>query len=75
MNRHAFPVLTKPLPQTEGGVLALVTDLRGRMGYGGPPAAAAARVQDAIDIWSKAADHLGHAISAPSRHLVPETAQ
>jgi len=71
MTRLTYPIVIEPLPSEEGaGFLALVPDLPGCMSDGASPEEAVANVQDAIDTWIEAANDLGHAIPAPSRHLL-----
>jgi predicted RNase H-like HicB family nuclease len=71
-----YPIVIQPLPSDEGGgFLALVPDLPGCMSDGASPEEAAVNVQDAIITWIEAAIDLGHAIPAPSRHLVLEAAR
>ncbi len=62
------------LPEDSGGFLALAPDLPGCMSDGASPEEAVADVQDAIATWIEAANDVGHAIPAPSRHLVLEPA-
>jgi len=45
------------------------------MSDGASPEEAVANVQDAIETWIEAAHDLGHAVPAPSRHLVTEAVQ
>ena len=74
--RLTYPIVIEPLPSEEGGgFLALVPDLPGCMSDGASPEEAVANVQDAINTWIEAANDLGHAIPAPSRHLILEPAQ
>jgi antitoxin HicB len=75
MTRLTYPVVIEPLPPDEGGgFLALVPDLPGCMSDGASPEEAVANVQDAIDTWIEAANDVGHAVPAPSQHLVLEAA-
>ncbi len=61
-------------PDNGGGYLAMVPELPGGMSDSATAEAAVANVQDAIDTWIEAANDVGHAIPAPSRHLVLEAA-
>lgn len=73
--RLTYPVAIEPFPPEDGGgFLALAPDLPGCLSDGASPGQAVANVQDAIDTWIEAANDLGHAISAPSRHLVRDAA-
>jgi antitoxin HicB len=75
MTRLTYPVEIEPLlPEDGGGFLALVPDLPGCMSDGASPEEAVANVQDAIATWIEAANNVGYAIPAPSRHLVLEAA-
>jgi antitoxin HicB len=68
--RLVYPVVVEPLSIPDGGgYLALVPDLPGCMSDGESPDQAVANVQDAIDCWIEAANDMGHATPAPSRHL------
>ena len=76
MTSFTHSVVIEPLPPDEGsGFLALVPDLPGCMSDGESPEEAVANVQDAIDTWIEAANDLGHAVPAPSLHLVLDAAQ
>jgi antitoxin HicB len=76
MTGLTYPIVIEPLPPEEGGgFLALVPDLPGCMSDGASPEEAVANVEDAIDTWIEAANDLGHAVPAPSRHLVLVAAQ
>jgi antitoxin HicB len=76
MSRLTYPIVIELLPPEEGGgFLALVPDLPGCMSDGASPEEAVTNVQDAIETWIEAANDMGHAVPAPSRHLVPEKAQ
>ena len=76
MGALKYPIVIEPLPDPEGGgFLALVPDLPGCMSDGEAPEEAVVNVQDAISIWIEAANDLGHAVPAPSWHLVPDAAQ
>jgi predicted RNase H-like HicB family nuclease len=71
MTQLTYPIVIELLPQEEGGgFLAKVPDLPGCMSDGASPEEAVANVQDAIKTWIEAANDLGHAVPAPSRHLV-----
>ena len=76
MSQLTYPIVIELLPPEEGGgFLALVPDLPGCMSDGASPEEAVANVQDAIATWIEAANDLGHAVPAASRHLVLDAAQ
>jgi predicted RNase H-like HicB family nuclease len=76
MTRLTYPIVIEPLPSLEGGgFLALVPDLPGCMSDGASPEEAVTNVLDAIDTWIEAANDLGHAVPAPSQHLVLQSTQ
>ncbi|SHF61601.1 Predicted nuclease of the RNAse H fold, HicB family [Kaistia soli DSM 19436] len=70
MTALLYPIVIEPLSDEDGGgFLATVPDLPGCMSDGASPEEAVANVQDAIVSWIEAAQDLGHAVPAPSRHL------
>ena len=75
MTRLTYPVVIEPLrPGDGGGFLALVADLPGCISDGASPKKVVANLRDAIATWIEAANVVGHAVPAPSRHLVLEAA-
>ena len=65
-----YPLIVEPLPEEDGGgFVAIVPDLPGCMSDGETPEEAVINARDAIECWIEAADDLGHAIPAPSRHI------
>lgn len=67
-----YPVIVQPLSGPDGGgYAAIVPDLPGCMSDGDTPEEALANVPDAIAAWIEAAEELGHAVPAPSRHPAP----
>jgi antitoxin HicB len=70
MSALRYPILVEPLsPEDGGGFVATVPDLPGCMSDGNTPEEAVSNVQDAILSWIEAAEDMGHAVPAPSRHL------
>jgi antitoxin HicB len=71
-----YPIVVEPVAADEGeGALALVPDLPGCTSDSASREHAVANVQYATETRIEAAHGIGHAISAPSRHLVLEAVQ
>ena len=65
-----YPILVEPLSHEDGGgFAAIVPDLPGCMSDGETPEQAVSNVQDAIVVWTEAAQDLGRPSPQPSRHL------
>ncbi|MDO8296656.1 MAG: type II toxin-antitoxin system HicB family antitoxin [Caulobacter sp.] len=70
MARLIYPVVVRPLSETDGGgYLATVPDLPGCMSDGETPEEAVVNVQDAILCWIEMAGEMGHAVPPPSADL------
>jgi predicted RNase H-like HicB family nuclease len=70
VERHDYPIVIEPLPDSEGGgFLATVPDLPGCMSDGRTREEAARAIADAIAAWIEEARQIGCAVPGPSAHL------